>query len=113
MEVKRGSLFNLSHYFFIWVSPTLHQTLGGITRGRRRKAMLRFLDKERLKLFCLVSQDSFVLKRVYHACVVFRIIEYLCKTLVSYITFLTGAFYFTLFQHICVISETGKQKYKA
>lgn len=39
--------------------------------------------------------------------------EYARQTSVCPVTFLTGAFYFILFQHICVISETGKQKYKA
>jgi len=58
-KLKRGSLLILSHYFFICVSPTLYQTLGGIIRGRRKKALLRFLDKRMLKLFCINSIRRF------------------------------------------------------
>lgn len=115
LEVKRGSLFILSRYF-IWVSPTLCRTLGGIIRGRRKKAMLRLLDKKWFKLFCISSLTRFFHTETCIACLYFFqqcVIEYICKISVSCITFLRGSFSFILFQHICVISETGKQKYKA
>lgn len=119
VKERPGKKLRRAH-ILLFLSLTVHL---GLTRPSRhwvgqlgeekKKQCGDFWTKKGPKFFCINSvRRFFLLKCVQHACVTFRSLL-LMSNLGLLGHFPNRNFYFILFQHICVISETGKQKYKA
>lgn len=115
IKIKRGdleSLLILRHKFFTWVLHVLIMDTGGERKEKEGNAEV--CSQKQAEDFCTSSVRTLFRADTCMACFHFfqKSSTDCAWTSVSYIPSLTGGFN-VLFQHICVISETGKQKYKA